>query len=119
MAIRLVRNAKDSRGAMQNSSNRDIASVLKTKLLCNQNWFRFVLDSSVRAEIWFGVVVASFLVACTQLYKPLCWSVCRSVCRLVGRSVAEDSEHATYGNRPCCFIGEEEQELRYSISMSK
>ena len=35
----------------------------------------------------------SFLVACTRLYKPLC--------RSVGRSVAECSEHATYGDWPC------------------
>ena len=34
-----------------------------------------------------------FLVACTRLYQPLC--------RLVGLSVAEDSEHATYGDLPC------------------
>ena len=37
-----------------------------------------------------------FLVARTQLYKPLCWSVCQ----LVGPSVAASSEHTTYGNRP-------------------
>ena len=37
------------------------------------------------------------LVACTQLYKLLC----RLVGLSVGLSVAEDSEHATYGDWPC------------------
>ena len=56
-----------------------------------------------------------FLVACRQPYKPLsvgpsvgqsigwsiCWLVGPSVGRSVSLSVAEGSEHATYGNRPC------------------
>ena len=30
---------------------------------------------------FFSFLLSSFfLVACTQLYKPLCWLVCRSVC---------------------------------------
>ena len=41
------------------------------------------------------------LVACTRLYKPLCWSVRVSVCLSVCPSVAEGSEQATYGDRPC------------------
>ena len=44
---------------------------------------------------WYG-----FLVACKQLYKPLCWSVGP----LVGPSVAGSSEHATYGDWPCFCI---------------
>ena len=47
----------------------------------------------------------TLLVARTRLYKPLCWlvgwSVGLSVCQSIDWSVAEDSEHATYGNRPC------------------
>ena len=54
----------------------------------------------------------TFLVACTRVYKPLCWSVCRLVgpsvgrlvCWSVGRSVAECLEHATYGDRPCSYF---------------
>ena len=42
-------------------------------------------------------VIIFFLVACTRLYKPLC----RLVGWSVGRSVAEGSEHATYGDWPC------------------
>ena len=50
--------------------------------------------------IRLGNYWGTFLVACTQLYKLLCLSVGRSV----GMSVAEDSEHATYGNWPCSFV---------------
>ena len=42
-----------------------------------------------------------FLVACTQLYKPLCRSVRWSVRWSVGRSLF--TTHATYGDRPCLF----------------
>ena len=45
----------------------------------------------------------SFLVACTRLFKPLCWSVCRSVSRSVGRSTAICKAHTTYGNWPFFF----------------
>ena len=45
----------------------------------------------------FSRVGSSFLVACTRLYNPLCPSVGWSICL----SVAEDSEHATYGDWPC------------------
>ena len=42
-----------------------------------------------------------FLVACTPLYKPLCRSVRRLVGLSFGLSVADCSEHATYGDWPC------------------
>ena len=41
-----------------------------------------------------------FLVACTRLYKPLCWSFGPSV----GPLVADCSERATYGDRPCFHL---------------
>ena len=41
------------------------------------------------------IIASSFLVACMRLYKPLCWSV--------RPSVADSSEHATYGDQPCFF----------------
>ena len=45
-----------------------------------------------------------FLVASKRLYKPRCRSVGRSSVRLsVHRSVADCSEHATYGDRPYHF----------------
>ena len=41
-----------------------------------------------------------FLVACTQLYKPLCRLVHQSVGPSVHRKL-DCLEHATYGGRPC------------------
>ena len=37
----------------------------------------------------------------SRVHATLSHSVGRSVCQLVCRSVAECSEHATYGDRPC------------------
>ena len=42
--------------------------------------------------MWFG----SFLVACTQLYKSLCWSVGRSIGPSVGRSPSNKNEPNKY-----------------------
>ena len=57
---------------------------------------KFRLDFSNYTQTYI-FSINSFLVACTRLYKPLCWPVGLSV----GRSVAEGSEHATYGDWPC------------------
>ena len=60
------------------------------------------LSSVFKKSIYFFLPIF-FLVACTQLYKPLCWSVSPLVRRLVGRSLF--TTHATYGDWPCavCF----------------
>ena len=44
---------------------------------------------------------ADYRVACTQLYKLLCRSFRWSVHPSVHPSVAEGSEHVTYGDWPC------------------
>ena len=82
----------------------------------SQNWQKMLL---LWSNSTLNVLIAkiadfddvNFLVACMRLYKLLCWSVCLFVCL----SVAEGSEHATYGNRPCCFV---KQRMVESVSQS-
>ena len=47
----------------------------------------------------------TFLVACTQLYKPLIWSIHQLVSWSIGPSVGRIcEEHATFGDWPCFFL---------------
>ena len=62
-----------------------------SKFYANLDFFANMLD--------LQTIILVYLVACTRLYKPLCWSVRW----LVGPSVAVCSEYATYGDWPCFY----------------
>ena len=66
----------------------------------------FAIQTPKFCSTWrIAYIVVRFLVVCTRLYKPhrrsfVRWSVGQSVLR----SVAVSSEHATFGDRPCCIF---------------